>query len=153
MPKYVIESREEDGEVVLWGYREGRSPSAWNFYMTKKRDTHLELPESAEIPACYTRCTSWKEFSEAKAEYWLSSPAEKITAEQYDDALDCLPPLNWQRFETGSERFILSEALDGPFHMQYFLARHSGRGLKRVVHLRRTDTWITWEEVQKAYAE
>ena len=152
MPKFIIESREEeDGEVVLWGTRENNSPSAWNFYMTKTRDTELVLPEDADIPACYNRCTSWKEFSTAKGEYWLAQPAVKINVEQYDDALDCLPPLCWERFETGGERFILSEAQDGPYHSQFYIDRRTGHGLRRYVHLRNRDTWITAEDLRKAY--
>lgn len=150
MKEFTIESREDDGEVVLWGTREGQSPSAWNFYTPPKKATILKL-EQDDIPACYTRCTSWKEFSAAKGEYWLAQPVVKIDAATYDEALECLPPIAWNHFETGGERFILSEAQDGPFHRQFYLDRRTGRGIYKYVHLREQSTWLTHKDLAEAY--
>ena len=75
------------------------------------------LETMAERVPGVTLCEFDKALAEMKtareARYCL--PPVEITAEQYRDWLECLPPCRWTR-ERGAESFFISEPLDADLH-------------------------------------
>ncbi len=86
------------------------------------------------------------DYQKAMRAYYLSRPLEEITPERFDEMLNILPPVAWEHRD-GVERFIIREAIDDYYHMQF--AKRGDRCFCRPVHVRERDTWITGPEIDK----
>lgn len=60
-------------------------------------------------------CDAWLGAHEAS---YLERPIEEISAERFDDMLNCLPPCDWRHVD-GLERFYVSELVTGRIANQY----------------------------------
>lgn len=80
-----------------------------------------------------------KEFDELQKKYYLDSPMQEITEDQYNDMLDVLPPLKWTTIQ-GVEEFLISEMLSGTYTNQY--AKCNGKYYTKVVDSMDKSTWI-----------
>lgn len=90
----------------------------------------------------------WKEFYAAEREKILANPVQRITEALYREALETLPPLRYEHFADGWERFCLREFYTGSYTQQYF---HSKEGwFCRMVDFFDPSTWITLDEVRMA---
>ena len=97
---------------------------------------------------------NWSIMSEASflsafRAHYLSKPLVEITADDFHEALGCLPPVAWEHRD-GVERFIVSEAEAGTFHSQF--AECNGRYFRRMVDIKDRSTWITGAEIAKHVA-
>ena len=146
MRKITIESRDaESNEVWLWGIAESGNISCWNTYKVDPAAEFIEVAEN--IDSKYNRCTDWKTMDAAHNAYWLGKPATIITEADYLDALEVLPPMAWQQFSNGEERFIMAEAMDSNIYRQYYLSEREGKAVYRYINIHDRNTWITSEEV------
>jgi hypothetical protein len=50
---------------------------------------------------------------------YLSEPTRVIAEEEWEEALGCLPPLNWHTTADGVNVFFMSEFMSGPITTQY----------------------------------
>jgi hypothetical protein len=57
----------------------------------------------------------------------LQTPFKEITAEQWEDMLNCLPPMKWHDFAAGLNVFFCSEAYTGDLHGCYIKDRTTGK--------------------------
>lgn len=88
-------------------------------------------------------------YVDARERKYLDDPIVEIEAASFDQALNCLPPLDWRR-EAGVERFCLSEFTDGRITRQY--ARLGDRYFSRSVRFRDPSTYLTAESINAAIA-
>lgn len=84
---------------------------------------------------------NWDGFYRRQKEEWLSKNAMEITAEQYEYALNELPPMNWHGCKEYST-FFMSEFLTMTFTDQYYFDRQQGKYYTAVVDVCDKSTWI-----------
>lgn len=82
-----------------------------------------------------------KEYFAAEREKWLSKEPMEITEKEYDDALCCLPPVNWVQLELYS-MFHISEGLSGTYHGQYLYDKRKNKYYYAVTDIFDSDTWV-----------
>ena len=80
---------------------------------------------------------------------YLDRPIVEITAERFEDMLDCLPPLDWTRRD-GVERFNCREMTYGAVTNQY--ARYGNRYFCRPVRHRDHATYLPAAVIEQALA-
>jgi len=125
-------------------------PSAWNLFHTRE-EAEASLPALNARPKepdedAY-RVMTRQEFQTAQEAYWLGDGGlTEITAERYDEMLNVLPPVAWERQE-GVERFLMSEFTIGNLTEQY--AQAHGRFFCRIVNAHDRSTWITGAEIAR----
>lgn len=79
----------------------------------------------------------------------LAKPIHEITKEQYHDALNLLPPVNWYRVGD-FEMFCMSERITGSYTTQYAHDTLTGKYYLKTVDMDDPSTWIHnfFEETQ-----
>lgn len=82
------------------------------------------------------------EFIARGEKVYLDRPATEVSAQDYEDALNVLPPLNWTHAD-GVERFCMSEFTSGRITTQY--ATRNGRFICKPVRYGDKSTYITAE--------
>ncbi len=88
----------------------------------------------------------YKMYAEKERELYLTGPV-KITDEDYDDALNVLPPENWTR--TGPiEHFRMMEYTTGSITNQY--ARMGDKYICKPIDATDKSTWITEADFENA---
>ena len=118
------------------------SPQVWNFYSS------LEAAEAAAPAVNAREGTAYQPMTYAQYEaghnaHYLAGPLLEITEEQWDEALNCLPPMRWEHRD-GVERFLMVEMLSGSITAQY--ARLGSRYFVRNVDAADSSTFITGAE-------
>ena len=66
---------------------------------------------------------------------------KEVTEEQFNAALDVLPPLKWCTID-GIEMFCISEMTDGTYTTQYAHNEHNGKYYCATVDVMDKSTWI-----------
>ena len=84
-------------------------------------------------------CGEWEVFEQAQKGF-LIGEIHEITAEEWDDALNVLPPLGWNNYPHGFNMFFCSEAYTGTYASQY--ARKGGKYYSAMVDKADRSTWI-----------
>ena len=97
---------------------------------------HTEKILSGEIAPM-----TWEEFGKLQRDYWLSKEAQEITEEQFEYALNVLPPLNWKNYEDYST-FFMQEFMTSTFTEQYYHDKRSGKYYCALVDICDKSTWI-----------
>ena len=64
------------------------------------------------------KVTTFEEFEKLQREYYLNKPLIEISEEEFDDALNVLPPLHWCTIN-GVNQFLMSEFDAGVYTTQY----------------------------------
>lgn len=82
---------------------------------------------------------------EAMAKEYLSKPLMEVTEEDFDEMLNCLPPMRWHKDEYGIEKFLMSEFMCGPVTAQY--ASRNGKYYTKYVNAFDKLTWIRLETI------
>ena len=82
---------------------------------------------------------TWNEFEKLQKSFYLDQPLTETTEEDFDDMLNCLPPLKWCTIN-GVEMFCMCEMLTGTYTSQY--ARCNGKYYTKVVDITNKNTWI-----------
>ena len=125
-------------------------PLCWNLYDTPEAaaaDLERANASAARMGEPPWQPMTYDTFAQAKRDHYLGAgrnPLNEITAEAYDEALNVLPPLRWERRD-GVERFLMREMLDGSVTEQY--AQLNGRFWSRRADARDPETWITAAEI------
>ena len=83
--------------------------------------------------------TTFEEFEKLQREYYINKPLHEISEEEYNDALNVLPPLKWCTI-SGVEEFLMSEFYTGVYTTQY--AKYNGRYYCKIVDAYDQTTWI-----------
>lgn len=71
----------------------------------------------------------------------VTGEIHEITAEEYDNALNVLPPLDWVNNEKCSY-FFMSERWTLSFTNQYYYDKETGKYYEKMVDLNDKSTWI-----------
>lgn len=82
---------------------------------------------------------TWDEFQEGQKKHLLDDELKEVTEEDYENALNILPPLMWCTVD-GVEMFCMSEMYTGTFTTQY--ARCNGKYYCKMVDCADKSTWI-----------
>lgn len=119
-------------------------PRLFDLYKTREAALERLADVNRSNPDHRYEVMTLGQYDAAERTYYLSQPLTEITPERFDDMLNILPPVAWQHRD-GVERFIISEAEQGYFHMQF--AKRGERCFCRPVHVREQATWITGKEI------
>ena len=96
----------------------------------------LEVEDKTEY-----KVMSWDEFEQAQKTAILSMPLREITAEEWEEMLNVLPPKAWVTYN-GVEMFCMSEFYTGSFTTQYAYDHRSGKYYSKLVDYCDRKTWI-----------
>lgn len=88
-------------------------------------------------------------FVDRREQSYLAQPIVEIDEARFGDALDCLPPLDYQR-QDGVSRFCMSEFTDGAVTQQY--AQMGDRFFTKPVRFRDRTTYLIGESITAALA-
>ena len=84
---------------------------------------------------------SFDEYQRLEREALLSLPIQPVTEEQFNDALDVLPPLHWVTC-AGVEEFCMMEMWTGSYTTQYAHVLGTDQYFSKIVDCRDKSTWI-----------
>ena len=85
---------------------------------------------------------TWNEYEALKRKRYIDNgEIKEVTEEQFNDALDVLPPLKWCTID-GIEMFCISEMTDGTYTSQYAHDKHNGKYYCATVDVMDKSTWI-----------
>jgi len=84
---------------------------------------------------------SWAEYKQAQKAYLLSGELKEVTAEQFDDALNVLPPTHWVT-HNNVEMFCMREMYTGTFTSQYAHDKVTDKYYTKMVDVTDRSTWI-----------
>jgi len=118
--------------------RKYKEINRWKELLSKRYEScWVEYLERAEqdIPMVMT----WEDYQEHEKRILLSDDLQEITEEQYNDALDVLPPLKWCQ-KNGVEMFCICEMYTGSYTTQY--AKAGGKYYTKMVDVLDDSTWI-----------
>lgn len=82
---------------------------------------------------------TWEEFEKMQRDFYINVPLTEVTEKQFQDALNCLPPLKWCTID-GIEMFCMSEMWTGTYTTQY--ARIENKYYSKMVDCMNKNTWI-----------
>ena len=85
------------------------------------------------------KIVTFKEFEKLEREYYINKPLHEISDEEYNDALNVLPPLKWCTIR-GVEEFLMSEFYTGVYTTQY--AKCNNKYYCKMVDAYDQTTWI-----------
>ena len=85
------------------------------------------------------KVTTFEEFEKLQREYYLNKPLIEVTKQEFDDALNVLPPLRWCTI-SGVEEFLMSEFYTGIYTTQY--AKCNNKYYCKMVDAYDQTTWI-----------
>lgn len=98
---------------------------------------------------------TWPEFYLMQREHILGNSKLRMeTYREFMDALEVLPPEQWQSdADLGFERFLMSEYWTGSYTTQHACVTHQGKHIcaSRMVDARDKSTWITRDDVMAAH--
>lgn len=135
MKKYVIEKNNFQGHVITSLNNEGKS-----FY-TGKTLAEMQLDYENEL------ITITDEELDLYLENYYNSLQDnwkEISEDDYYDALECLPPMNWRTIVPGVNVFCISEAFTSHLHSHYLKLTNS-EGAKYYTAIR--SRFITNDEI------
>ena len=88
------------------------------------------------------KVVTWNEYITLKRKRYIDNgEIKEVTEEQFNAALDVLPPLKWCTID-GIEMFCISEMTDGTYTAQYAHDKHSGKYYCATVDVMDKSTWI-----------
>lgn len=87
------------------------------------------------------KAVAWDEYCKLQREKWLSKEPEEITKEEYDYALNVLPPKNWVWNERYS-MFFIGECTTMTFYGQYLYDKISKKYYTALTDILDESTWL-----------
>ncbi len=91
--------------------------------------------------ACY-KVIEWDELAALKRKHYIdNSELHEITAEEFNEALNMLPPFGWGT-RGNCEMFCISEMIEDTYTTQYAYSLTTGKYYTKTVDVRDTNTWI-----------
>lgn len=123
----AIEANQDD--IKIWKNHCKNYPDAEQFkvYLEEAQNKKYEI-------------MTYGEYVQTQRDYYLNKPLTEITAEQYDDMLNVLPPLKWCTIGN-VEMFCMSEMLTGYYTSQYMYNLVNGKYYHKIVDIRDQSTW------------
>jgi len=100
-----------------------------------------QLDKTKKILASGFRAVTWDEYKKLQREKWLSKEPKEITEEDYDYALNVLPPKGWIQNERYS-MFFIGECYTMSFYNQYLYDKVSGKYYTALTDLCDKSTWL-----------
>ena len=82
-----------------------------------------------------------EKFQKIERERILSGKLNRVTEQEYEDALNVLPPLYWCTVN-GVEMFCMSEMYSDTYTTQYAYDHRTGKYYCKMVDSEDTSTWI-----------
>lgn len=139
----VISKGESPEEAVEEAFAKAHE-DAERYAEYKKR-----YPENAEywqkqIDECKNadyRAMRSSDFSRIQRQKFLRQPLHEVTAEDYEEMLDVLPPIHYVEINGVSE-FCMMEMFTGTFTNQYAHDKKTGKYYQKLVDVTDRDTWI-----------
>ena len=135
-------------EYLISIRRPNSAPTLFNVYPSREQAVEALASPSGGItyyrtePNTVLEVMSWGEYFKMERNFWLTAPPREIDEDAWDEALNCLPPMQWERVD-GVERFLMSEFTTGSFTSQY--AKYRSRYFTKTVDVRSEETWISAE--------
>ena len=84
---------------------------------------------------------TWEEYVKRQRERWLSKEPKEITQEDWDYALNVLPPKKWIRNERYS-MFFIGECTTMTYYGQYLYDKETGKYYTALTDIFDESTWI-----------
>lgn len=84
---------------------------------------------------------TFSEYLERQKKEMVSGPVTEVTKEDFDNALNCLPPLKWCT-RHNMEMFCMREMYTGTYTTQYAYSLVSGKYFSAMVDITDENTWI-----------
>lgn len=84
---------------------------------------------------------TWEEYEKREREKWLSKEPTEITKEEYEYALNVLPPKKWYRNERYS-MFFIGECTAMSFYGQYLYNKENGKYYYATADIFDESTWL-----------
>ena len=103
-------------------------------YPCEQYENYLKAAKEKE----YTVIT-WSEFEKLQKDFYIGGEAIETTEENFEDMLNCLPPLKWCTIDE-VEMFCMSEMLTGTYTDQY--SKYQGKYYTKIVDITDKNTWI-----------
>lgn len=100
-----------------------------------------ELETCQHILASGFEAVTWEEYEKRQREKWLSKEPKEITREDYDYALNVLPPKKWIQNERFS-MFFIGECTTMTFYGQYLYDKVSGKYYTALTDICDESTWL-----------
>jgi hypothetical protein len=137
---FILDGKDEHVELERAIENKKQSIATWESHAKNYPDGAEKFLAHAE----HDRKTDYKimayvDFEVAKRTHYLSMPVSEITEDEFYEALNVLPPVNWVTIN-GVNEFCMSERLTGNFTGQY--GRSSGKFYHKIVEMYDKTTWI-----------
>lgn len=87
---------------------------------------------------------SWDKFEQLQEHAYITD-AKEISAEEYNEMLEVLPPLRWGN-NNGIDSFFMSEFYTGRITEQY--GKRLGKFYAKRVHFDKPETWLSVESIE-----
>lgn len=84
---------------------------------------------------------TFEEFHRREKAKWCTGKIHEISRKDYEEALDCLPPIGWVHGED-CDWFFISEMLTFSFTNQYYYDKVNGKFYTAIADLYDKKTWI-----------
>ncbi len=101
----------------------------------------FQLDKTNKILQSGFRAVTWEEYCKLQRDKWLSKEPKEITQEEYDYALNVLPPKRWIRNERYS-MFFIGECTTMTFYGQYLYDKESGKYYYAMADICDESTWL-----------
>lgn len=100
-----------------------------------------ELERCQNVLNAGFKAVDWEEYQKLQREKWLSKEPKEITREDYDYALNVLPPKKWIQNERFS-MFFIGECTTMTFYGQYLYDKVSGKYYTALTDICDESTWL-----------
>lgn len=110
------------------------------------RGSHCSLCGKSTYPGRTYVPMTWDDFVQAQRDCYLSDPPKQITLEEWNYALEVLPPEQFER-QGNLISFLMMEHYSGPYTNQYAAMGHGDTWThwQKMVDSRDRRTWMTYE--------
>jgi hypothetical protein len=121
--------RQQEEDIKTWEGHIKNYPEAEHFknYLTDAKNKQYKI-------------MSYDEYKQLERNYFTSKPLTEITAEQFNEMLNVLPPLKWCT-KHNIEMFCMSEMLTGTYTSQYMYNLVTNKYYHKIVDITDQTTW------------
>lgn len=113
-------------------------------------ESRLEAVSKVVEAGC--EAMTYEQFKEKEREHILSGEPVEITAEQFNDMLNVLPPIRYEN-SSSFEQFCMSEMLTGTYTSQYTHDKKNDKYYTKTVDCMDKSTWIDHYLMEQAEKE
>ena len=121
-------------ELALVTSHRDNYPNNKDYWQKRIDETTFTLSQGFEA-------VTFEEFHKREKMKWCTGKIHEISREEYNEALNCLPPVGWVHGDD-CEWFFISEMLTFSFTNQYYHDKTNGKYYTAVADLHDRKTWI-----------